>query len=100
MRYHLRWAAEGAEDGRKSKTFKAEPLAEVIAGWHEDRAESSRPINVQDLGRVLSSWDTTKTWRPLTKGVICDPNDRLCHSEEAEEAKKKLEGAGASVEIK
>ncbi len=49
VRYHLRRAAEGAADGRKSKTFKVEPLAEVIAAWHEDRAESSRPINVQDL---------------------------------------------------
>ena len=30
VRYHLRRAAEGAEDGRKSKEFKAEAMAAVI----------------------------------------------------------------------
>ena len=49
VRYHLRRAAEGAQDGRKSKEFKAEAMAAVIAAWHEERAESKRPINVQEL---------------------------------------------------
>lgn len=70
VRYHLRRAAEGAEDGRKSKTFKVEPLAEVIAAWHEDRAESSRPINVQDLhDHLAEEYRYTGSYRSVLRYV-------------------------------
>jgi transposase len=53
VRYHLRRAVEGAEDGRKDKPFRAECVAEVIAAWHaepKDRPEEEpRPVNVQEL---------------------------------------------------
>lgn len=49
VRYHLRRAAEGAEDGRKGKLERASALAEVIAAWHADREGRSRPINVTEL---------------------------------------------------
>jgi hypothetical protein len=52
VRYHLRRAAEGAEDGRKDKPFKAEGVAAVIAAWHEERGDRRgrlRPVNVREL---------------------------------------------------
>lgn len=53
VRYHLRRAAEGAEDGRKDKAFKAECVASVIAAWYAERQdrgeEEPRPVNVQAL---------------------------------------------------
>ncbi len=54
VRYHLRRAAEGAEDGRKFKAFKVEPLAEVIAAWHDERApggvSTRRYVRIFGLG--------------------------------------------------
>lgn len=52
VRYHLRRAGEGAEDGRKDKPFKAEAVAAVIAAWHaerRDRRGRARPVNVREL---------------------------------------------------
>lgn len=51
VRYHLRRAAEGAEDGRKDRPFKAEAVAPVIEAWHEERRERRRrrPVNVREL---------------------------------------------------
>lgn len=49
VRYHLRRAAEGAEDGRRDKEQKAETMAEVIAAWHAEREGSRRPVNVMEL---------------------------------------------------
>lgn len=53
VRYHLRRSAEGTEDGRKNRAFKAEALSQVIAAWHEARSDSERPINVQELHEHL-----------------------------------------------
>jgi transposase len=49
VRYHLGRAAAGAEDGRRDKPERAEPVAEVIAAWHADREDEARPVNVADL---------------------------------------------------
>ena len=54
VRYHLRRAAEGAEDGRKSKRFKVEASTEVIRAWYEERADSRCPITVQELHEHLA----------------------------------------------
>lgn len=49
VRYHLRRVAEGAEDGRLAKPFKAESMGAVIAAWHAERRGRRRPVNVQAL---------------------------------------------------
>jgi hypothetical protein len=51
VRYQRGRLAEGVEDGRKNKPFKAEAVAEVIRRWHEVREEAGakRPVNVQEL---------------------------------------------------
>jgi transposase len=49
VRYHLRRAAEGAEDGRRDQPFKAEAVAEVIAAWFDSHQGERRPVNVRDL---------------------------------------------------
>lgn len=49
VRYHLRRAAEGSEDGRRGKAERASTLAEVIADWHLDREGEPRPVNVMEL---------------------------------------------------
>ncbi|MHC4067492.1 MAG: IS21 family transposase [Planctomycetota bacterium] len=48
VRYRLRRAADGAEDGRRNKPQRADAVAEVIVRWVEDQA-SERPINVVEL---------------------------------------------------
>jgi transposase len=53
VRYHLRRRAEGATDGRQGKPFKAEVVAEAIAGWCEAAAEDERPVNMRDLYEYL-----------------------------------------------
>ncbi len=53
VRYHLRRAAEGATDGRRDQGQRAETLAEVIAAWHAEREEDSRPVNVMELWEHL-----------------------------------------------
>lgn len=49
VRYHLKRAREGAEDGRQDKPFEAERYAAVIAAWYEARAGGKRPVNVTEL---------------------------------------------------
>ena len=49
VRYQLRRAAAGAEDGRRDKVFKAERFSEAIAAWYATAAEQPRPVNVQEL---------------------------------------------------
>ena len=53
VRYHLRRAAAGATDGRQGKPYKAEAVAEAIAGWCAAAAEDERPVNVRDLYEYL-----------------------------------------------
>lgn len=53
VRYHLKRAEQGAEDGRKTKSQKAEALSEVIAHWFDSRAEEDRPVNVLELHEHL-----------------------------------------------
>ena len=55
VRYHLRRAADGAEDGRKNKSERAARVAEVISAWHTERGGSARPVNVQELYEHLVS---------------------------------------------
>lgn len=55
VRYHLKRAAQGAEDGRKDKPERAESLAEAIALWHADRDQDPRPVNVMELWEHLVS---------------------------------------------
>ena len=49
VRYHLKRACEGAEDGRRAKAERASSLAKVIAAWHAEREGASRPVNVMEL---------------------------------------------------
>lgn len=49
VRYHLRRAAAGAEDGRQDKPQRAETLAEVIAAWYAEHRDDQRPVNVMEL---------------------------------------------------
>jgi hypothetical protein len=55
VRYHLRRAAAGAEDGRREKVFKADCLSEAIASWVESSRDRARPVNVQELYEHLVS---------------------------------------------
>jgi hypothetical protein len=49
VRYHLRRAAEGTEDGRWAKPFEAQAYAEVIAAWHRERGARSVRSTVREL---------------------------------------------------
>jgi transposase len=49
VRYHLRRAAAGAEDGRRRQPRRAEGLAEVIRAWMQARQGERRPANVREL---------------------------------------------------
>jgi transposase len=49
VRYHLRRAQEGAEDGRRDKPERAESVAVVIASWHAERKDEPRPVNLLEL---------------------------------------------------
>lgn len=53
VRYHLRRAAEKAEDGRANKAFKADAAAAIIEEWVRQLGGTSAGINVQDLYEVL-----------------------------------------------
>ncbi len=53
VRYHLRRAAAGAEDGRRSQPRRAEALGEVIRTWMEARSGERRPPNVRELHEHL-----------------------------------------------
>ncbi|MHC4934156.1 MAG: IS21 family transposase [Planctomycetota bacterium] len=67
VRYHLRRAEAGAEDGRKEKAFRVQGLADVIDAWWRERTEeqkngargaaggaSARPPNVRELYELLA----------------------------------------------
>jgi transposase len=49
VRYHLRRAAAGAEDGRRDKPQRAATLSEVIAAWFAEHRGQKRPVNVMEL---------------------------------------------------
>jgi transposase len=49
VRYHLRRAAEGAEDGRRRQPHRAAALAGVIGAWMERHGGERRPPNVREL---------------------------------------------------
>ena len=53
VRYHLRRAAAGAEDGRRRQPRRAEGLAEVIRVWMEAHRGGQRPANVRELHEHL-----------------------------------------------
>lgn len=53
VRYHLRRAAAGGQDGRQGKPEKAASLGEVIAVWHAEREGQERPVNVMELWEHL-----------------------------------------------
>jgi transposase len=49
VRYHLRRAADGAEDGRRRQARRAAGVAEAIQVWMEARRDEPRPANVREL---------------------------------------------------
>jgi transposase len=55
VRYHLRRAAAGAEDGRRHQPRRVEGLAEVIRVWMEAHAGDRRPANVRELHEHLAA---------------------------------------------
>lgn len=54
VRYHLRRAAEGVEDGRQDKPQLADVVSAVIERWVEDHG-AERPVNVRELFDHLCS---------------------------------------------
>jgi len=70
VRYHLRRAESGKEDGRREKGLKAEAVAPIIACWMEARAGSPRPVNVQDLyEHLVWEWDYEGPYRSVLRYV-------------------------------
>jgi len=70
VRYHLRRAAAGAEDGRKQRLFKAEPLAEVVAAWFAAHAERERPVNVSELfDHLVAEYDYAGSYPSVVRFV-------------------------------
>jgi transposase len=55
VRYHLRRAAAGAEDGRRRQPRRAEGLAEVIRVWMEAHQGDRRPANLRELHEHLAA---------------------------------------------
>jgi len=55
VRYHLRRAAAGAEDGRRHQRHRAEEQAEAIRVWMEARREDERPANLRELYEHLGT---------------------------------------------
>lgn len=53
VRYHLRRAAAGAEDGRRHQPRRAEALGEVIRTWMELHGGGRRPPNLRELHEHL-----------------------------------------------
>lgn len=53
VRYHLRRAEEGAEDGRGRQVFKAEVFAAVVGAWMEAHGDRERPVNCEELWEHL-----------------------------------------------
>jgi transposase len=49
VRYHLRRAAAGVEDGRRQQAHRAEGWAAVIEAWVQGHAGAQRPPNVRAL---------------------------------------------------
>lgn len=53
VRYHLKRASEGAVDGRKNKTRKADKVAGLIDEWMRWNSSEKRPVNVKELHEYL-----------------------------------------------
>lgn len=72
VRYHLRRAAEGAEDGRKDKPFKAQVVSALIAAWHAERGGGKRPVNVRELyEHLVAEYDYEGSYRSVLRYVRC-----------------------------
>lgn len=70
VRYHLRRAREGTEDGRGKKPQRAETMAEVIVAWHAEREGAKRPVNVMELYEYLvAEYDYTGSYQSVRRFV-------------------------------
>ncbi len=70
VRYHLRRAAEGAEDGRRDKPERASTLAEVITAWHAEREGKKRPVNVMELfEHLVAEYDYPGSYQSVRRFV-------------------------------
>lgn len=70
VRYHLRRAAKGGEDGRADKPFQAESMAAVVDAWHEAHADRERPVNVRDLHQhLVAEYGYEGTYRSMLRYV-------------------------------
>ena len=70
VRYHLRRAAAGAEDGRREKPQKAQTLAEVIEAWHAERRDAVRPVNVMELyEHLVGEYDYSGSYQSVRRFV-------------------------------
>jgi transposase len=79
VRYHLRRAAAGVEDGRKQRVFKAGRLGEVIAAWFAAHAERARPVNVAELfEHLVAEYDYAGSYPSVVRFVRAHyPRPRL-----------------------
>jgi len=70
VRYHLRRAGLGLEDGRQGKPFGAEALAEVIATWIAAHERDARPPNVRALREhLVCEWGYAGSYRSVLRYV-------------------------------
>lgn len=70
VRYHLKRAEEGAEDGRADKPFEAAAFDRVIRQWIESHRERRRPVNVRELHEHLCyEWSYGGSYRSVLRYV-------------------------------
>lgn len=70
VRYHLRRAAQGLEDGRQAKPFQVARLSGVIAAWMEAHLGNTRPVNVRGLHEhLVYEWGYEGSYRSVLRYV-------------------------------
>jgi transposase len=70
VRYHLRRRAEGTEDGRRDKPFRAASQAEVIEAWIEAHRGVPRPANLKALyGHLIEDHGYEGSYKSVVRYV-------------------------------
>ena len=79
VRYPLRRAAEGAEDGRKRQPHRAAGLAEVIRTWMEAHQDGRRPPNLRELyEHLVEEYGYAGSYNSVRRYVrACYPRPRI-----------------------
>lgn len=70
VRYHLRRAEQGLEDGRQAKPFQVARLFGVIEAWMETHEGITRPVNVRGLHEhLVYEWGYEGSYRSVLRYV-------------------------------